>query len=170
MPDQIVKIFEQFDRTGSSIRQVSARSDARPQAFPPSRNDDRRHRTHASDPEGSVSNSVDWAPRATRLPRFGMRFSLRDSKQLPGACLARPQNVCTATCRERKSPVDGRQWLANSFVRASGGLKLPLDNSGNSLLRPRERLRAAGQTKSLGTLDRCTPAGSRCRPRADRVG
>src|SRR3984957_11141600 len=54
MQDQIVKIFEQFDRTGSSIRQVSARSDARPQAFPPSRNDDRRHRTHASDPEGSV--------------------------------------------------------------------------------------------------------------------
>ena len=51
---QIVKIFEQFDRTGSSIRQVSARSDARPQAFPPSRNDDRRHQTHASDPEGSV--------------------------------------------------------------------------------------------------------------------
>src|SRR5580693_3526512 len=54
MQDQIVKIFEQFDRTGSSIRQASARSDARPQAFPPSRNDDRRHRTHASDPEGSV--------------------------------------------------------------------------------------------------------------------
>ena len=27
-----------------------------------------------------------------------MRFSLRDSKQLPGACLARPQNVCTTTC------------------------------------------------------------------------
>src|ERR1700722_2980254 len=52
MQDQIVKIFEQFDRTGSSIRQASARSDARPQAFPPSRNDDRRHRTHASDPEG----------------------------------------------------------------------------------------------------------------------
>jgi len=26
-----------------------------------------------------------------------MRFSLRDSKQLPGACLARPQNVCTTT-------------------------------------------------------------------------
>jgi hypothetical protein len=42
MQDQIVKIFEQFDRTGSSIRQVSARSDARPQAFPPSRNDNRR--------------------------------------------------------------------------------------------------------------------------------
>ena len=54
MQDQIVKIFEQFDRTGSSIRQASARSDARPQAFPPSRNDDRRHRTHASDPQGSV--------------------------------------------------------------------------------------------------------------------
>jgi hypothetical protein len=34
--------------------QASARSDARPQAFPPSRNDDRRHRTHASDSEGSV--------------------------------------------------------------------------------------------------------------------
>src|SRR5271170_7393856 len=49
MQDQIVNIFEQFDRTGSSIRQVSARSDARPQAFPPRRNDDRRHRTHASD-------------------------------------------------------------------------------------------------------------------------
>jgi transposase-like protein len=43
------------------------------------------------------SNSVDWAPRATRLPRFGMRFSLRDPTQLPGACLARPQNVCTTT-------------------------------------------------------------------------
>src|SRR3984957_7161181 len=54
MQDQIVKIFEKFDRTGSSIRQASARSNARPQAFPPSRNDDRRHRTHASDPEGSV--------------------------------------------------------------------------------------------------------------------
>jgi transposase len=26
-----------------------------------------------------------------------MRSSLRDSKQLPGACLARPQNVCTTT-------------------------------------------------------------------------
>ena len=36
-------------------------------------------------------------PRATRLPRFGMRFSLRDPTQLPGACLARPQNVCTTT-------------------------------------------------------------------------
>jgi len=43
------------------------------------------------------SNSVDWAPRATRLPRFGMRFSLRDPTQLPGACSARPQNVCTTT-------------------------------------------------------------------------
>ena len=37
------------------------------------------------------------APRATRLPRFGMRFSLRDPTQLPCACLARPQNVCTTT-------------------------------------------------------------------------
>src|ERR1700684_396691 len=46
------------------------------------------------------SNSVDWAPRATRLPRFGMRFSLRDPTQLPGACLARPQNVC-ATAAQR---------------------------------------------------------------------
>ena len=55
MRHQIVKIFEQFDRTGSSIRQASARSDARPQAFPPSRSDDRRHRTlGAPDPEGSV--------------------------------------------------------------------------------------------------------------------
>jgi transposase-like protein len=36
------------------------------------------------------SNSVDWAPRATRLPRFGMRFSLRDPTQLPGTRLARP--------------------------------------------------------------------------------
>ena len=54
MQDQIVKIFEQFDRTGSSIRQASSSVDARPQAFPPGRNDDRRHRTHASDPEGSV--------------------------------------------------------------------------------------------------------------------
>ena len=26
-----------------------------------------------------------------------MRFSLRDPTQLPGACLARPQNVCTTT-------------------------------------------------------------------------
>ena len=34
--------------------QASARSDARPQEFPPSRNDDRRHRTHASDQEKSV--------------------------------------------------------------------------------------------------------------------
>jgi transposase-like protein len=33
MQDQIVKIFEQFDRTGSSIRQVSARSDARLKHF-----------------------------------------------------------------------------------------------------------------------------------------
>src|SRR6202041_3232107 len=33
---------------------------------------------------GRVSlNSLDWAPRATRLPRFGMRFSLRDPTQLP---------------------------------------------------------------------------------------
>jgi hypothetical protein len=54
MQDQILKIFEQFDRTGSPIRQASAQSDARPQAFPPSRNDDRRHRTHAPDQEGSV--------------------------------------------------------------------------------------------------------------------
>ena len=97
MQDQIDKIFEQFDRTGSSIRQASARSDARPQAFPPSR----QRRSPASNlciGSGRVSsNSVDWAPRATRLPRFGMRFSLRDSKQLHGACLARPQNVCTTT-------------------------------------------------------------------------
>jgi transposase-like protein len=49
-----LKIFEQFDRTGSPIRQASARSDARPQAFPPSRNDDCRHRTHAPDQKGSV--------------------------------------------------------------------------------------------------------------------
>src|ERR1700722_7603569 len=47
------------------------------------------------------SNSVDWAPRATRLPRFGMRFSLRDPTQLSGACLARPQNVCTTTAEAR---------------------------------------------------------------------
>jgi hypothetical protein len=52
MQDQIVKVFEQFDQTESSIRQVSAPSDARPQAFPPSRNDDRRHRTHAPDQKG----------------------------------------------------------------------------------------------------------------------
>ena len=33
-----------------------------------------------------------------------MRFSLRDSKQLPGACLARPQNVCTTTFLPAYSP------------------------------------------------------------------
>ena len=42
--------------------------------------------------------------RATRLPRFGMRFSLRDPTQLPGACLARPQNVCTTTLHQRLGP------------------------------------------------------------------
>src|SRR3984957_3003189 len=60
------------------------------------------------------SNSVDWAPRATRLPRFGMRFSLRDSKQLPGACLARPQNVCTTTFKMTivsSLVAEGEVWL-----------------------------------------------------------
>ena len=53
--DQIVKIFEQFDRTGSSIRQASARSRcSTSRHFRQARNDDRRHRTHASDPQGSV--------------------------------------------------------------------------------------------------------------------
>src|ERR1700677_4237292 len=57
------------------------------------------------------SNSVDWAPRATRLPRFGMRFSLRDPTQLPGACLARPQNVCTTTVVGWSDPEGSRPHL-----------------------------------------------------------
>jgi ESS family glutamate:Na+ symporter len=40
-----------------------------------------------------------------------MRFSLRDPTQLPGACLARPQNVCTTTC---------------TTTVAETGVKLPL--------------------------------------------
>ena len=109
MQDQIVKIFEQFDRTGSSIRQASARSDARPQAFSakPQRRSPAPNLCIGS---GRVSsNSVDWAPRATRLPRFGMRFSLRDPTQLPAACFARPQNVCTTTPQWTSVGSDSRQ-------------------------------------------------------------
>ena len=34
-----------------------------------------------------------------------MRFSLRDPTQLPGACLARPQNVCTTTGAPTKTHI-----------------------------------------------------------------
>ena len=107
--DQIVKIFEQFDRTGSSIRQASGsvRCSASSISAKPQR---RSPASNSCIGSGRVSsNSVDRAPRATWLPRFGMRFSLRDPTQLPGACLARPQNVCTTT---RQTGRDGVQLKA----------------------------------------------------------
>jgi hypothetical protein len=75
-----LKIFEQFDRTGSPIDQASARSDARPQAFPSSRSD-RRHRTHAPDQEGSVQTrktSHQRQNRARSLERSSRRVTSGD--------------------------------------------------------------------------------------------
>ena len=62
-----------------------------------------------------------------------MRFSLRDSKQLPGACLARPQNVCTTTVKrtgdgsliEFRSVVDAVRCaieVQNGMVERNAGL------------------------------------------------
>jgi hypothetical protein len=48
-----------------------------------------------------------------------MRFSLRDSKQLPGACLARPQNVCTTTACQERDAVAG--WTLTGSNQADVG-------------------------------------------------
>ena len=96
MQDQILKIFEQFDRTGSPIRQASARSDARPQAFPPSRNDDRRHRTHAPDQKRSIQTR-----QASRQKQNRFRDLECSARRVTSAdfqasdCSA--YNVCTTT-------------------------------------------------------------------------
>jgi hypothetical protein len=45
-----------------------------------------------------------------------MRFSLRDPTQLPGACLARPQNVCTTTILTTIEEFD--LWLGGETVEA----------------------------------------------------
>src|ERR1700722_14310320 len=170
MQDQIDKIFEQFDRTGSSIRQASARSDARPQAFPPSR----QRRSPASNlciGSGRVSsNSVDWAPRATRLPRFGMRFSLRDPTQLPGACLARPHNVCTTTygrANRRCFNSDGAEiptaWPAASLFRSlprqGTGLSVAVRRFSGAFVRLPDGLLVAVEKTARGLLRR-SPLGS----------
>src|SRR5271155_5320985 len=54
MRDPVVQVRQQFDRARSPIDQAAAPSDARPQALSKSRDDDRRHRTHASDQKGPV--------------------------------------------------------------------------------------------------------------------
>ena len=54
MQDQILKISEQFDRTGSPIRSSFGSVRCSASSISASRNDDRRYRTHASDPKGSV--------------------------------------------------------------------------------------------------------------------
>ncbi|HWN48718.1 MAG TPA: hypothetical protein VNO18_02630, partial [Xanthobacteraceae bacterium] len=48
-----------------------------------------------------------------------MRFSLRDPTQLPGACLARPQNVCTTTAETTARRIAnhfGAPWVADLTV------------------------------------------------------
>jgi hypothetical protein len=52
------------------LDQIDRLSENRPQAFPPSRNDDRRHRTHASDPEGSVQTLGRLGTKGNTAPKI----------------------------------------------------------------------------------------------------
>jgi hypothetical protein len=49
-----------------------------------------------------------------------MRFSQRDPTQLPGACLARPQNVCTTTLQSIFDAPDSKEsMIQKSCARVS---------------------------------------------------
>jgi hypothetical protein len=102
MQHPIFKIFEQFDRTRSPIDQTAAWSDARLQAFPPSRNHDCRHRTHAPDQEGAVQNSESFASRTRPRPKSGTQYSPHDPRYVPKHLLAPISDVCTAAIQRRR--------------------------------------------------------------------
>jgi len=76
MQDQIASKYLNIDRTITSSRQASARSDARLKHFPPIRNE----RSAASNSFNRIrkghSNSVELRHQATRAPKIWMLFSL----------------------------------------------------------------------------------------------
>src|SRR5271170_3546666 len=96
MRDPVVQVRQQFDRAGSPIDQAAAWSDARLQEVSESRNDDRRHRTHAPDQKRSIQTR-----QASRQKQNRFRDLECSARRVTSAdfqasdCSA--YNVCTTT-------------------------------------------------------------------------
>src|SRR5580700_9360831 len=98
MRDPVVQVRQQFDRARSPNDQAAARSDARPQALSKSRDDDRRHRTHASDQKGPVQTREASRSRQNRSRDLESRscYMIRGDFQ---ASAWLDLNVCTRAPR-----------------------------------------------------------------------
>src|SRR5271169_6183814 len=96
MPNPVVQIPQQSDGAGSPIDQAAAWSDARLQEVSESRNDDRRHRTHAPDQKRSIQTR-----QASRQKQNRFRDLECSARRVTSAdfqasdCSA--YNVCTTT-------------------------------------------------------------------------
>src|SRR5271169_1625392 len=96
MPNPVVQIPQQSDGAGSPIDQAAAWSDARLQEVSESRNDDRRHRTHALDQKRSIQTR-----QASRQKQNRFRDLECSARRVTSAdfqasdCSA--YNVCTTT-------------------------------------------------------------------------
>src|SRR5271169_5552488 len=109
MPNPVVQIPQQSDGAGSPIDQAAAWSDARLQEVSESRNDDRRHRSHAPDQKRSIQTR-----QASRQKQNRFRDLECSARRVTSADFEASDrsayNVCTTTIART---FWGKAWCEN---------------------------------------------------------